>query len=230
MSRTQGTESPIAGDLIRVHTVISRSLETGIERVNALTPASLRDRGIHSGLIKYLRAFMSTMHAHHLTEDDLMFPMFKPGLSDAPYETLSEQHKEMVSLLVQLRGDLLGIRRMNEPQASLDGLKAWMMKMRDLWTPHKEVEEAHFTSESVNASFSIREQRRATRRFMVHGGWHSRPVSLSLPLFVYSLTPEERTAAEKSMLPPPVTRVLVPFLWKWNWKAMIPFLTYPPEA
>lgn len=230
MPRSQATGSIIASDLVRVHTVISRSLETGIQRVSALTPANIRDKHTHSGLMKYLRAFISTMHAHHLTEDDLMFPMFKPKLPDVPYEALSQQHREMVSLLDQMKADLPGIRQMSDPQASVDGLKAWMMKMRDLWIPHKATEEAHFTPESINALFSTREQRRATRRFMVHGGRHSRPVSLSLPLFVYSLTPEERVAAEKSMLPPFVTGLLVPVLWRWNWNSMTPFLTYPPEA
>jgi hemerythrin-like domain-containing protein len=111
-------KSEITGDLKRIHSVITRALEVCIGGSRSFSLKKRVDSSEIDGFAMYVRCFSSMLSTHHLTEDELAFPYFKKILPDVPYDTLSEQHREIVHYLDEMNQ---WINRTEASAASVEG-------------------------------------------------------------------------------------------------------------
>ena len=69
--------SPVVGGLLRIHKIISRGLSISIRKCDEY----LGKQGIPSGEVTGFSMYLSTLkwvtHSHHLSEDDIVLPLFQ---------------------------------------------------------------------------------------------------------------------------------------------------------
>ena len=165
----------------------------------------------------YVASLIRVTHSHHLSEDEIAFPFFKDYIK-APYNRLKDDHKTIAHVLVKLDQSLLNI--------SSDGvgkLREVLGEFEKLWIPHIKIEEENFTAEKVLRMVTMREQINMADKLAKHGSKNSGPGPLALPFMFYNLEGRDR---EAFMIPIPwiVKKVLVPIIWKGQWKPMSHFL------
>jgi hypothetical protein len=163
------------------------------------------------------------LHAHHLTEDDLVFPYFREKMPEVPFDLLSAQHREMVPLLEEINRSIEAMTAHKETSGSLYSLNRNLSRITEIWHPHIKTEEDHFTKERVDALIKMDEHIRLCGLFAEHGRKHAGPDYLIVPFLLYNLPPDKRADLVR-MLPPMVTQQLVPVVWKEKWEPMRPFL------
>ncbi len=209
--------SPVVGSLLRIHKIITRALNVSIQKCDEY----LAKRGVPAeeagGFLMYVATLKWVVHSHHLTEDEVAFPYFR-GKLEAPYDRLGEDHRAVARLLVNLeeclpRMSSCGLGRLREVLGEFD----------KLWVPHIKIEEEHVTAEKLNRVADVQEQLSLIRHFEEHGRKNSGPGPLALPFFFYNLEGADR---EAFLMPFPwlVRKVLVPLVWRAQWKPMRPFL------
>ncbi len=76
----------IAVSLFVIHKVISRSIDVAIESTQDFAEHGLHKEKPVEGFINYVKAFISILHAHHLHEEELVFPYYKNKLPDTHYQ------------------------------------------------------------------------------------------------------------------------------------------------
>jgi hypothetical protein len=214
----------VVGGLIRIHHVITRALTVAIENSRSFAERSgYPDASTREGFTGFVLSLVSSLHAHHLTEDDIAFPYFRERIPDAPFDLLAAQHREMIPLLDEIRTTIE--EAIPDVQASSLhwGLNLALIRIVEIWCPHIKTEEEHFTIERVNALVNMEEQRRLIQLFSEHSRKHSGPDYLIVPFLLYNLPPEERAILAQEM-PPVVTQELVPVVWKEKWAPMKPYL------
>ena len=213
---TMSDTSPVAGGLLRIHKIISRGLSNSIRQCDEY----LGKNGIPSGVVTGFSMYVSTLkwvtHSHHLSEDDIAYPFFKDYL-DAPYDRLRDDHNTMARILDEIDKGLLevstgGVGRLREVLDQLD----------KLWGPHIKIEEENFTAEKLQAVIGMKEQVNLVKKLGEHSIKNSGPGPLALPFLFYNLEGKDR---ENFMKPIPwiAKKVLVPFIWRSQWKPMSPF-------
>jgi hypothetical protein len=92
-----------------------------------------------------------------------------------------------------------------------------------VWVPHIGIEEQNFTGDKVQSIMDMKEQVNLAEKLSKHGRQNSGPGPLALPFMIYNLEGNDREAFVLRF-PWIVKKVLVPVLWKGQWKPMIPFL------
>jgi len=208
--------SPVVAGLLRIHKIISRGLSISIRKCDEY----LVKQGIQSGEATGFSMYVSTLrwvtHAHHLSEDDISFPYFK-DLIEAPYDLLKDDHNTMARILESLEESLLaassnGVGKLREVLGEFDRL----------WGPHIKIEEEHFTTEKLHAAIGMKEQVDLVKKLGEHSIKNSGPGPLALPFLFYNLEGRDR---EDFMKPIPwvAKKILVPVIWRSQWKPMIPF-------
>ncbi|MGZ7044378.1 MAG: hypothetical protein ACXVHM_07270, partial [Methanobacterium sp.] len=85
MNKNQGD---VGTDMIRFHRIITRSLEVNIQNVNRYLEIGAIEESDEEGFLKYVQSFSTVLDAHHLLENEKIFPYFKDKLPDAPYDRL----------------------------------------------------------------------------------------------------------------------------------------------
>ena len=213
----------VASDLLRIHSIITRGLNVVTEKSQQFAQAGFPDPSTREGFLCYARSFVSVLHAHHLTEEELVFPDMQKRLPDAPYDLLRTQHREITSALDEIRTTIEEVAADPSAAPPLTKLNQALKRMADLWHPHIAIEQDHFSVEKVAALIGPEEHIRLGRQFAEHGQKHAGPDYLVVPFLLYNLPPEERAMFAKSM-PPIVTQHLVPVVWKEQWAPMLPFL------
>ena len=209
--------SPVVEGLLMIHRIITRGLNTSIQQCEKY----IDNKGIPGqemeGYSKYLATLKWVMHAHHTTEDELGFPYFKDHI-EAPYDQLKKDHFTLALLLEKIEPS---------PSALHDGgimnLREVLVEIKNLWTPHINIEQEKFSSENVNSFISMKEQIKLAKEFGEHSGKNAGPGPLALPFMFYDLEKEDREEFLKSF-PWILKSFLVPVVWKRQWKSMIPYL------
>jgi hypothetical protein len=208
--------SPVVGGLLRIHKIISTGLRTSIRKCDEYLVKQGIPSGEATGFSMYLSTLRWVTHAHHLSEDDISFPYFK-DLIEAPYDLLKDDHSNMARILESLEQCLL-------PASSNEAgkLREVLGEFDKLWGPHIKIEEEHFTPEKLQAAIGMKEQIDLVKKLGEHSIKNSGPGPLALPFLFYNLEGRDR---EDFMKPIPwiAKKILVPVIWRSQWKPMIPF-------
>lgn len=209
--------SPVVEGLLRIHKIISRGLSISIRKCDEY----LAKQGIPSGETKGFSMYVTTLkwvtHSHHLSEDEISFPYFKDHI-EAPYNRLNDDHNNIARLLGTLDQCLLEVS-----SNGVGKLREVLVEFDKMWVPHIKMEEDNFTSGKMNAVIEMKEQVHLVKKLGEHSIKNSGPGPLSLPFLFYNLKGKER---EDFMKPIPwiAKKVLVPIIWRSQWKPMSPFL------
>jgi len=209
--------SPVVGGLLRIHIIISRGLSISIRKCDEY----LGKQGIPSeeatGFSMYLSTLKWVTHSHHLSEDDIAFPYFKDYI-DAPYNRLKDDHNDMARIL-----DALDQRILEVSSGGIGKLREVLDEFDKLWGPHIKIEEENFTAEKLQAVIGMKEQVTLVEKLGEHSTKNAGPGPLALPFLFYNLEGKDREAFMKP-IPWIVKKVLVPIIWRSQWKPMSPFL------
>ena len=209
--------SPVVGGLLRIHKIISRGLSISIRKCDEY----LGKKGIPSGEATGFSMYVSTLkwvtHSHHLSEDDIAFPYFK-GHIEAPYNRLKDDHIAMARILDKLDQCLLEVS-----SGGVGRIREVLDEFEKLWGPHIKIEEENFTTGKLQTAIGMKEQLNLVERLGEHSIKNSGLGPLALPFLFYNLEGKDR---ETFMKPIPwiAKKVLVPIIWRSQWKPMGPFL------
>jgi len=214
---TMSDMSPVVGGLLRIHKIISRGLSISIRKCDEY----IRKKGIPSGEVTGFSMYISTLkwvtHSHHLSEDDIAFPYFKDYI-EAPYNRLKDDHNAMASILDSLDQSLLEV-----PSGGVGRLREVLEQFDKLWEPHIKTEEENFTTGKLQAVIGMKEQVNLVKKLGEHSMKNSGPGPLALPFLFYNLEGKDREAFMKP-IPWIAKKILVPIVWRSQWKPMSPFL------
>ena len=92
--------------MLLIHQSISRGIHMSGLYSRIFMQAGLPDGKIRPGFADYIRSLTSVLHAHHLAEDELTFPLFRDLLPEAPYERLANEHRELVPVAAEIRSKI----------------------------------------------------------------------------------------------------------------------------
>jgi hemerythrin-like domain-containing protein len=215
-------ESSFSRALITIHAVITRALKVTKTHSQSFVQHDSSDASLRLGFVSYVRTFVSVTHAHHLTEDELLFPYFRDKIREAPFDLLTAQHREVARLLDEIAAATDEAESGSQAGEPFSRISRTAAELAELWHPHIENEESIFTSERLHAAVTLDEQLKLTKLAAEHGMKHSGPDYLAVPFILYNLSPEDRAAMSEQM-PPIVTQQLVPVAWKEKWEPMSPF-------
>ncbi len=208
-----------------IHKAVSRGLIVSVEKGEDYIPAGFPDPETRTGYALYTRSLAIVLDAHHLAEDEVAFPLLKTKIPSAPYDRLATHHQEIVDLLDPIRG-LRGVIPLVEErgdQGDLAAMVHYLRQVSDIWRPHIQIEEFHFSEEALAAAMSPEEQVQASAAISRHSQENATPASLALPFLLFNLEAEDRAAMAAS-LPKQVVEELIPKAWKLQWAPMQPFL------
>jgi len=208
--------SPVVEGLSHIHRIITRGINISILKSDEYLRLKTFPDGNSDGLLQYIKSLRFVTHSHHLTEDEIGFPYFEK-LIEAPYGHLRDDHKAISLILDKIDQHLA--------ERSVDGMNSILRNLRELqniWTPHIKIEEDNLTHERVNSLVSKEEQIKLAKLFGEHGSKNSGPGPLALPFMFYNLEKADREIFMKNF-PWIVNKVLVPVIWKQQWKPMKPF-------
>jgi hemerythrin-like domain-containing protein len=213
----------IGWDLLRVHKVITRSLDLIIVKSQEFTEAGFPDAITQAGFTDYVRCLASFLHAHHTTEEELTFPYFRVKLPDAPYDAMLSEHSQMAWLVYDIRSMVGDPDGASLDPAKLKNLESVVIDVRQIWRQHIPKEENSFSPQNLDQVISPDEQKTIGRSFAEHSARHAVPDYLVTAFLLMNLEGEDREALAQNM-PPQVIKQLVPVLWKDKWEPMRPFL------
>ena len=213
----------VAASLFTIHQVISRSLDVSIASIQEFSEYGLPVNKVLDGFINYIKALISILHAHHLLEDELVFPYFKEKLPDVPYQLLNEQHQEMAIHLKEIEINVDKIEKISDDNTGWTDLRTSLNKTKENWHPHISIEEKHFELQKIWEIIPIDEHLRLIKLFSEHSQNHSGPPYLTIPFVLYNLPKEIREIMAKAM-PSELVEQLVPVVWREKWESMTPFL------
>ena len=215
------TKPKLISSFLGVHAIVSRGLDVANENLSRYPE---RDPAMLGGFLNYVRALSSIIHGHHLTEDQLAFPYFRKMMPEAPFELLSEQHRQLEPLLDTMNAAIQKCEDRGNITEDFRRLAQALERMKEGWYPHIRIEEEHFTYARIESlRISDEEQSRLVQQFGEHSRQHTGPPYLVMPFLLYN-TPLERRAQVAETLPPEVTQHLIPVVWKDKWANMKPFL------
>jgi hemerythrin-like domain-containing protein len=220
---SQSNQPNVAADLIRIHSLITRGLKVSIERGQVFAQDGFPDASTREGFVDYVQSLVSVLNAHHLTEDELVFPYLRDLMPGTPFDVLIEQHQQMMPILDEIKAAIEAVAAEERAGEALNDLNRALTKVAELWHPHIQIEEEHFSVEKGAELISVEEHIRLAQTFAKYSQEHTDPDYLVVPFMLYNLSPEER-AILASAMPPVVTQELVPRAWKEKWAPMRPFL------
>lgn len=209
--------SPVTEGLLMIHRIVSRGINTSISICDEYSGNNGIPSRDSEGISMFIKTLKWVTHSHHTTEDELAFPYFRDHIT-GPYDRLREDHLVMASILDKLDKSLVEI-----PTGGIKKVREVLSNLNNLWVPHIKIEEENFTSGVLNGFSSLKEQIKLVEMFGEHGSKNSGPGPLALPFMFYNLEAGDRRVFVKSF-PWIVKRVLVPILWKNQWKPMSQYL------
>ena len=158
------------------------------------------------------------INAHHISEDDIIFPRLRITLTQVPFDGLSADHKIIDVFLAKL------CQTVAAPADDFFGsLLDTVTRLIELWTPHIEKEKKYIYSPEITAAFmSPEEHVKMLQDTSMHAMEQGNP-ALMVPFLLRNLDPEDRKIFA-SFLPPEMTQTLIPIVWKSQWEPMLPFM------
>jgi hemerythrin-like domain-containing protein len=219
-----GSSSPnVALSLFTIHKVVTRALEVSLEKAQEFLKTGFPDDLLREGYGNYIKAFVSVLESHHMTETNLAFPYFRNLVPEMPYDFLNVQHDIMATYLEEM---VDAIRQVESPEGVTSGLTALLLPLsaiNDMWHPHIQIEENHLNPEKVAGLLPPEEHLRLITLYGQYSQEHSGPPQLTVPFILFNLAPEPRRVMSKG-LPDELVNQLVPVAWKDQWASMTPFL------
>ena len=213
----------VGWDFLRIHSIITRGLNVATEKGRAFAQTGFPNASTREGFICYVRSFVSVLHAHHLTEEELVFPYMQEKLPEVPYDLLKAQHRELLLVMDEIKVAIEEVAVAPPAVATLATLNQALNRIAELWHPHIRIEQDYFTIDKLAVLIDREEHIRLSGVLGEHGRKHAGPDYLVVPFLLYNLPPEERAVFAQT-LPPIVTQQLVPVVWKERWAPMMPFL------
>lgn len=209
----------LGANIIRLHAAISRSLEvTKMKCQEFILPSGKPDQATRDSFILYVSTMCMVINAHHIGEDDIIFPKLRIALPEAPFDELSFEHDLMDEVLAKLR-QIIEVSTGDFFSSLLDTVN----RMIALWTPHIAKEEQYIYSPEITAALmSPEEHLKMLQETSAHAMEQGNP-ALMLPFVLRNLNPENRKAFAR-ILPPQMVQTLIPTDWKPQWAPMLPFL------
>ena len=220
---TGAIKKGIAWDLLRVHKVITRSLDVIIAQGQDFAEAGFPDAITQAGFTDYVRCLASLMHAHHTAEEELAFPYFRTKLPDEPYDSMLTEHSQIAWLVYDIRSMVGDAGGAAIDPGKLKNLESVVTDVRQIWQQHIPKEEKSFSPQHLAEVMSPDEQATMGRLFGEHSARHAVPDYLVVAFFLMNLEGEDREIMAQN-LPPLVVEQLVPVVWKDKWGPMRPFL------
>jgi hemerythrin-like domain-containing protein len=212
----------IAGDMLRVHAVITRALEVSMQHCDGFANQSAAASSTREGFFTYIEALATVLHGHHLTEDELAFPYLRERMPELPYDRLTAEHQQIVVALREI-AQVIGSARTGDTERTMQDLAQVLARVAAIWHPHIEQEERCVTRERLDEIASPDEHARLSDQIADFSRAHSVPDYLVVPFLLYNLPAGER-AIMAQKFPPIVTEQLVPVAWAGKWTPMKPFL------
>lgn len=220
---TPTTPTPnLAQDLIRIHRVITRGLTVGIAKGTEYLQSGFPQPQVFLGYSNYAHSLASVLGAHHQGEDQVAFPVLRIQLPFAPYERLSADHHEIELLLDLIHQAILDLSG-NAPKDGVKILVDCLRRVYTIWVPHIQLEEHHFSRETIGEIMSLENQRQLSEAMGKHSQEHAGPPYWVIPFVLFNLGPEDR-AAMAATFPPMIMGELVLKVWKDQWAPMKSFL------
>ena len=122
--------------MVHIHNAVTRGLDVAIERSDYYMKNGYPDAKTQDGFVTYARTLGLLINAHHMTEDNVVFPYLRPILPDAPFDKLSADHKTMDGILeeIQVAANMMAV----QPQGGepLKNLNSAMARIAEIWHPH----------------------------------------------------------------------------------------------
>ena len=209
--------SPLVDGMLRIHKIITRGINVAIQKCDEYTGKKGIPPDEAKGFSMYVTTLKNVIHSHHGSEDEIVYPFFKNKI-EAPYARLAEEHNTIEGILLDLEQSLLEIS-----SGGAGRLRGVLGELNRLWIPHIRTEEESFIPEKVHTVSGIKEQEKIAKMVGRHSSKNAGPGPLSVPFLFYNLEGAEREAF-MIHIPWIVTKVLVPIIWKGQWKPMSPFL------
>jgi len=209
----------LGATMILIHKAITRSLEvTKMKCQDFILPSGKPDQSRQDSFILYVSTMVMVINAHHIGEDDIIFPKLRVALTQAPFDELSSEHKLMDEVLTKLR------QTVETPAGDFfSNLLDTVTRMIALWTPHIAKEKQYIYSPEITAAImSPEEHMKMLQETSIHALEQGNP-ALMVPFMMRNLNSEDRKAFA-SILPPEMTQTLVPTVWKPQWAPMLPFM------
>jgi len=209
--------------MVRIHNAVTRGLAVSIEHSDDFIKNGYPDAATQDAFITYARTLGIIINAHHLTEDNVVFPYLKTKLTKAPFDKLSADHKSMDAILkeIQLAANLMAV----QPQGGdpLKNMNSALKRISKIWHPHIAIELFHIyeskkTDDVMNADEQMKLMADASMYSMKEGD----PGYL-IPFILYNLDADDRAYMEH-ILPAPFLKELIPVVWRNKWEPMKPFL------
>jgi hemerythrin-like domain-containing protein len=209
--------------MVHIHNAVTRGLDVAIERSAAFIKDGYPDAKTQDSFITYARTLGLLINAHHLTEDNVVFPYLRLKLPKAPFKKLSADHKKMDGLLkdIQIACNMMAV----QPQGGepLKNLNIAVTGISEIWHPHIAIElfniyEAKRTEDVMSTDEQIKLMTDAAMYSMKEGD-----PGYMVPFILYNLQGDDRAYMEHT-LPAPFLKELIPVVWKNKWEPMKPFI------
>lgn len=209
--------SPLANGLLMTHKVITRGLTVSLRKCDEYLGNKGLPPGEAGGFSTYISTLKNVTHAHHLSEDEIAFPHFKDYF-EAPFSRLKTDHQSIAQVLDRISNYVSGLTT-----ERIAGLKDVLNEFEVIWAPHIQIEQENFSAEKVNKVVPMSEQVMMVKKLGDHGQKNAGPGPLAVPFMFYNLEGSDRDIFMKPF-PLIVRKLLVPVIWKGQWKSMKPFL------
>jgi len=209
--------------MVRIHNAVTRGLAVSIERSDDFIKNGYPDAATQDGFITYARTLGILINAHHLTEDNVVFPYLKTKLPKAPFDRLSADHKIMDPILKEMQTavNMMAI----QPQGGdpLKNLNSAVTRISEIWHPHIAIELFNiYDAKKTDDVMSIDEQLKLMMAASQYSLKEGDP-GLLVPFILYNLQAEDRANMART-LPPFFLQEMIPVVWKNKWAPMKPFL------
>lgn len=214
--------SNVAQDLVRIHKVITRSLDISLKKGQDYLGSGLPQEQELAGYSAYAHCLATVLSAHHMSEDLISFPAIRTVLPDAPYARLASDHHKIAMLLASIQPAIEGLTGV-APENSLWSVKDSLTKIYNIWGPHIYLEEQYFSSGALNSVLTPEEQLRISLATSKHSQEHSEPPYWVIPFLLFNLEGADRDVMA-SLLPKTLVEEMIPVAWKEKWEPMKPFL------
>jgi hemerythrin-like domain-containing protein len=215
-------ESNIAISFFNIHNIITRGLKVSLESVQRVLQRGIQGEESREGFFNFIRAHTSVMNAHHLTEDEIVFPYFRDKLPDAPFESLTYYHHLMVIVLDKINIAVDKCTHEGQLETELTNIEKALAQLNEDWPYHIQPETDEFIN-LADALTPVEEQLRLVRLFAEYDLKNAVPHFLTVPFMLYNLPVENRKVFSEGM-PVEVVQNLVPIVWKAKWESMKPYL------
>jgi hypothetical protein len=213
----------VGADLLRIHSVITRALDVTAQRGAAFAQDGFPSPAIQEGFLTYLRALFGVLDAHHLTEDETVFPYFRQKAPEAPYDKLMADHRVIEGILAKLRAAVEAVASSAQPADSLGAVNSLISTLTSLWHPHIGIEALFYDPDRVGALMTEEENIQLAQKIGESSQSHLHAPDIEIPFVLYNLAPDDRAIMAK-MMPPVVVQQLIPLVWRAKWAPMKPFL------